>query len=54
AAFLDRQLSFLNIPRVIEAVLNVLPINAVVCLDDVLDADNEARRVAQQQIRQLA
>ena len=51
AAFLDRQISFLSIPRVIKAVLDALPAGTVGCLDDVLGADAEARRVAQQQIQ---
>lgn len=51
AAFLDKQISFLSIPRVIEAVLGALPVNTVGCLDDVLGADAEARRAAQQQIQ---
>ncbi len=51
AAFLDKQISFLSIPRVIEAVLDVLPVGTVGCLDDVLGADAEARRAAQQQIQ---
>lgn len=50
AAFLDKQISFLAIPRVIEAVLDVLPVNKVSCLDDVIGADAEARHTAQQQI----
>jgi 1-deoxy-D-xylulose-5-phosphate reductoisomerase len=50
AAFLDRRISFLSIPRVIEAVLDTLPVSAVRCLDDVLGADAEARRAVQQQI----
>jgi 1-deoxy-D-xylulose-5-phosphate reductoisomerase len=54
AAFLDRQIPFLSIPRVIEAVLGALPVNAVGCVDDVLGADAEARRAAQQQIQSLA
>jgi 1-deoxy-D-xylulose-5-phosphate reductoisomerase len=53
AAFLDKQISFLSIPRVIAAVLDTLPVRAVNCLDDVLDADAEARHMAQQQIRKL-
>lgn len=53
AAFLDKQISFLNIPAVIAAVLDTLPVRAVNCLDDVLDADAEARHTAQQQIRKL-
>ena len=52
AAFLDKQISFLSIPRVIEAVLDALPANAGCSLEDVLDADGEARRVARQQIGQ--
>ena len=51
AAFLDKQISFLSIPRVIEAVLDALPVSTVGCLDDVLGADAEARRAAQQQIQ---
>jgi 1-deoxy-D-xylulose-5-phosphate reductoisomerase len=50
AAFLDKRISFLSIPRVIEAVLDALPVKAVGCLDDVLGADAEARSAAQQQI----
>jgi 1-deoxy-D-xylulose-5-phosphate reductoisomerase len=50
AAFLDKQISFLHIPRVIEAVLGALPVSEVNCLDDVLAADAEARRAAQQHI----
>ncbi|MBI5429011.1 MAG: 1-deoxy-D-xylulose-5-phosphate reductoisomerase [Nitrosomonadales bacterium] len=46
AAFLDRQIAFLDIPRVIAAVLDALPVNAVGSLDDVLVADAEARRAA--------
>ncbi len=54
AAFLDGQISFLSIPHVIEAVLDELSVTAVVCLDDVLGADAEARRAAQQHIRKMA
>ena len=54
AAFLDKQISFLSIPRVIEAVLNTLQVNTVSSLDDVLAADAEARRAAQQQINKLS
>jgi 1-deoxy-D-xylulose-5-phosphate reductoisomerase len=53
AAFLDRRISFLSIPRVIGAVLDELPVVDVVCLDDVIGADAEARRAAQQQIRKI-
>jgi len=51
AAFLDKQISFLSISRVIEAVLDALPVSSVGCLEDVLGADAEARRAAQQQVR---
>jgi 1-deoxy-D-xylulose-5-phosphate reductoisomerase len=54
AAFLDRQISFLAIPRVIGAVLDALPVGTVGSLDDVLGADAEARLVAQQQIQELS
>jgi 1-deoxy-D-xylulose-5-phosphate reductoisomerase len=53
AAFLDKQIPFLSIPRVIEAVLDALPVSRVGCLDDVLGADAEARQAAQQQIHDL-
>jgi 1-deoxy-D-xylulose-5-phosphate reductoisomerase len=53
AAFLDKQIPFLVIPRVIEAVLNALPVEAVECLEDVLGADAQARGAAQQQIRKI-
>lgn len=52
AAFLDKQISFLSIPRIIEAVLDALPVGKVGSMDDVLGADAEARRAAQQQINQ--
>ena len=51
AAFLDKQISFLSIPRVIKSVLDALPVGTVDCLDDVLGADTEARRAAQQQLK---
>lgn len=53
AAFLDKQIFFLSIPRVIEAALEELPVNAVRSLDDVLTADVDARRVAVQQIERM-
>jgi len=54
ASFLEGGISFLDIPRVIAAVLDALPVQAVACLDDVLSADDEARRSAQQVILDLA
>jgi 1-deoxy-D-xylulose-5-phosphate reductoisomerase len=53
AAFLDRQISFLSIPNVIEAVLNSLPAGAAGSLEDVLDADAEARRAAKMHIERF-
>lgn len=47
AAFLDHKISFLSIPRVINEVLNRLPVNVVTVIDDVLDADLAARRAAE-------
>ncbi|MDO8350817.1 MAG: 1-deoxy-D-xylulose-5-phosphate reductoisomerase [Gallionella sp.] len=52
AAFLDKRIPFLSIPRVIEAVLDALPVSTVTCLDDVLTADAAARHAAQLQIQQ--
>jgi 1-deoxy-D-xylulose-5-phosphate reductoisomerase len=49
-AFLDRQLNFLDIPRVIEAVMTTMPAAAIGSLDDVLAADAEARRRAQEHL----
>ena len=46
AAFLERQLSFLGIPRLIAETLDVLPGGAEGNLSDVLAADAEARRLA--------
>jgi len=54
AAFLDKKISFMSIPRIIEAVLEALPVSKVDGLEHVLDADREARRAAQQQILKLA
>ena len=53
AAFLDSRISFLSIPHVIEAVLDALPVGKVGSLDDVLGADADARRMAQQHIGDL-
>ena len=50
AAFLDRQIAFLAIPRVIEKVLAALPVESVNTLDDVLNADAAARVAAQEMI----
>jgi len=46
AAFLERRLPFLGIPAVIERVLERMPRAALTSIDDVLAADQEARRLA--------
>ncbi len=51
AAFLDKQIAFLAIPRLIETVLAALPVATVRCLEDVLNADAEARSVALRHLR---
>ncbi len=52
ASFLDNEITFLSIPQVIESVLNSMPIRQVNCIDDVLEADVEARRAATRMIKQ--
>jgi 1-deoxy-D-xylulose-5-phosphate reductoisomerase len=50
AAFLERRIAFLDIPRLIEAVLGKVPRAEVHALQDVLDADAAARVCAQEWI----
>ena len=50
AAFLDRKIAFLDIPRLIESVLGSVARREVNILQDVLDADAAAREVAQEWI----
>ena len=45
-AFLNGKISFLSIPRLIEEVLVTLPAVLVKTLNDVMEADATARRVA--------
>lgn len=47
-AFLNRQIPFLAIPRLIEAVLERLPTRTVTAVDDVLTADDQARAMARE------
>jgi 1-deoxy-D-xylulose-5-phosphate reductoisomerase len=54
AAFLERQIPFLGIPEVVEAVLSRTPRVRVEKMDDVLAADAEARRVAREEVSRLA
>ena len=54
AAFLEQRLPFLGIPEVIEAVLSRTPRTKFASMDDVLAADSEARRIAQEEVTRLA
>ena len=49
AAFLERRLAFADIPRVIERVLERMPRTRFERIDDVLEADAEARRLAREE-----
>jgi 1-deoxy-D-xylulose-5-phosphate reductoisomerase len=50
AAFLERRLPFLGIPEVIERVLERTPRLKFESMDDILTADQEARRMAQEEV----
>jgi len=50
AAFLDGKLKFTAIAAVIEIVLEKMPSRTLHSIEDVLDADSEARRLARQEI----
>jgi 1-deoxy-D-xylulose-5-phosphate reductoisomerase len=54
AAFLERRLPFLGIPEVIARVLERTPRMKFSSIDDVLDADLEARRMAKEEVGKLA
>jgi 1-deoxy-D-xylulose-5-phosphate reductoisomerase len=54
SAFLDRRLPFLGIPEVIERVLARTARGRVERMEDVLTADAEARRTAQEEVQQVA
>jgi 1-deoxy-D-xylulose-5-phosphate reductoisomerase len=49
AAFLERRLAFADIPRVIERVLERMPKTRFERIEDVLEADAEARRLAREE-----
>jgi 1-deoxy-D-xylulose-5-phosphate reductoisomerase len=51
AAFLDTQIAFLAIPRLIEEVLATLPVTRINQLDDLLNADAAARLVAHERVQ---
>jgi 1-deoxy-D-xylulose-5-phosphate reductoisomerase len=50
AAFLEGRLGFTGIPKVIERVLERMPRVTFQSIDDVLEADKEARRIAREEI----
>jgi len=52
AAFLDRQIGFQDIPRVIQGVLAATPTAKLESIEDVLEADAEARGAASRQVSQ--
>jgi 1-deoxy-D-xylulose-5-phosphate reductoisomerase len=54
SAFLERRLPFLGIPEVIEGVLSRTPRVRLEKMDDVLTADAEARRMAQEEVGRIA
>ncbi len=54
AAFLDRRIAFLTIPRLIEDVLAALPVSAIATLEDVLVADAAARAAALELMQRAA
>jgi 1-deoxy-D-xylulose-5-phosphate reductoisomerase len=53
AAFLEHRLPFLGIPEVIESVLARTPRTGFSSIDDVLSADAEARRLANEEVARL-
>ena len=46
AAFVDKKIAYQQIPQIIQHSLETIPNRDPQCLDDVLQADAEARRVA--------
>jgi 1-deoxy-D-xylulose-5-phosphate reductoisomerase len=54
AAFLKHRLPFLGIAEVIERVLARTPRTRFASMDDVLQADGEARRIAHEELLALA
>jgi 1-deoxy-D-xylulose-5-phosphate reductoisomerase len=50
-AFLDKKIAFLSIAKIIAATLETIPPCGVYSLQDVLQADAAARRVATEKLR---
>ena len=46
AGFLDNNLGFLDIPRIVTETLEKMPVSAIRSVDDALSVDNEARHIA--------
>jgi 1-deoxy-D-xylulose-5-phosphate reductoisomerase len=46
-AFLDRKIGFMDIPRMIEATLDQVPVHEAAQLECLIATDDEARRTAQ-------
>ena len=46
AGFLDNNLGFLDIPRIVSETLEKMPVSAIRSVDDALSVDNEARHIA--------
>jgi len=53
SAFLDRQIPFLGIAEVVESVLSRTPRVRIEKMDDVLASDQEARRIAKEEVSRL-
>ena len=51
AAFLDRKIGFSAIPEIIAGTMDIVPVTALETLQDVLEADRQAREVALEAVR---
>ena len=51
AAFLDRKIGFSAIPEIIAGTMDIVPVTALETLQDVLEADQQAREVALEAVR---
>jgi 1-deoxy-D-xylulose-5-phosphate reductoisomerase len=54
SAFLEQRLPFLGIPELIERVLSRTPRGRLERMEDVLTADAETRRIAQEEVSKVA
>jgi len=53
-AFLGHTVGYMDIPRIVEQTLNAIAVTAASSLDDVIAADDAARRVARDMVRALS